>query len=544
MSLAPSPPPAAPRPDRASPSEAGGSRNRWLSLAVACLGMMMTFFNITATISVLALIQADLHVSTSSLIWVSSAYTLLVASLVLSAGTFGDVFGRRKVFLIGIVLIGAGSLLAFLSGSLGVLITAQAVMGIGGALVLPNSLSLVTGAFSDPHERTEAVSIWAGCSGIGLAVAPLLAGVLLLHFSWHSVYLLNVGIALVAAVLTPVLVAESRHPDRALDPVGLILGTVTIGLLTFAVIESGGAGYTDARVVGAFAGFLVALGMFLWFEARHHDPMLDLRLFRSASFSAVMAVAAGVMFAFTGVALLLVLYFEKVRALSALDTGWRLLPLFVSYIAVSSVAGRIVRRTGFRTTLTGGLLIAGAGVLLLLIEGPDSSYHAIWPGMTVLGLGSGLLIAPSTAAAMISVPHTQTGMASGAVNMFRQLGSVLGTSILGTILTTRMDTNLADRLRDARVPGPVADTVREAASDGTPAGTLPPDLAARVTKAVAHAFTDAQHTGFLVAALLLFATAVPTVLFVRKRQAAAPPAPGGGAVPPAGTAPAARHSRH
>lgn len=504
--------------------------------------MMMTFFNITATISVLALVQADLHVSTTSLIWVSSTYTLMVASLVLSAGTFGDVFGRRKVFLIGVLLIGAGSLLAFLAGTLGVLITGQAIMGIGGALVLPNSLALVTHAFRDPHERTEAVSIWAACSGIGLAVAPLLSGVLLLHFSWHSVYLLNVGIALGVATLTPILVTESRHPGRTLDPLGLVLATAAIALLTYAVIESGSAGYTSARVTWAFAAFLAVLAAFLRAESRHHDPMLDLRLFRSASFSAVMAVATAMMFAFTGVALLMVLYFEKVRSLSALDTGWRLLPLFVSYIAVSAVAGRILRRAGFKTTLTAGLLIAGTGALLLLIEGPAGSYNEIWPGMIVLGVGSGLLAAPSTAAAMISVSQAQTGMASATVNMFRQLGSVLGTSILGTVLTTRLDANLAHRLHNAAVPGPIADSIRKAASNGTPAGTPPPGLASRITGALAHAFTDAQHTGILIAAIVLIATAVPTVLLVRQRPAAQQTGtdrtPTGGSLPHAATPPA------
>ncbi|MDX6548463.1 MAG: hypothetical protein QOG33_2013 [Gaiellales bacterium] len=506
---------------------AAHASRRWLSLVAVCLGMMMTFLNITATIAALSAIQADLHTSTTTLVWITSSYTLVVASLVLSAGTIGDLLGRRTVFMLGAAILALGSLTAFLAGNASALIAGQAAMGIGGAMILPNSLAIVGSTFRDPHERTEAIGIWAACSGLGLAIGPISAGVLLRHFTWHSVFLVNVAVAVIVLVATPLLVVNSRQPGRSLDIPGLALATMSIASITYAVIEGAHRGYTSGLILLAAATFVLTLVLFITLELRHHDPMMDIRLFRSASFSTVMAIAASSLFGFTGVALMMVLFFQKAQGLSALATGSRLLPMMGVYVVVSSIAARVVRRVGFKITLTAGLALTAAGAAQLLGIEPSSSFNSIWPGLAVFGLGSGLLLAPSTAAAVISVPHQRGGMASATVNMFRQLGGVLGASVLGSIFTTHFAATLPTNLASRSVPATVASEVISAASTGT-AGAVPGALGVNISAAVGHALSGAVHDGLLVAVLVAFVTAVPAAVFVRTRPALAAPTVGGG----------------
>lgn len=303
----------APLPAQDSRAAASGSgRARWLGLLVVCLGVMMAFVDVTSTISALGDIQSDLHVTASTLVWITSAYSLAVVSFVMSAGTFGDLIGRRRVFSLGATVFLAGSVLAVFADSAGMLITAQAIAGLGGAAVLPTSLAIVSATFTDPHERTSAIGIWAACSGVGLAIGPILAGALLEHFSWHAVYIANIVIAATALLLAPVFVAESKQPTRKPDLAGLVLGTVMTASATYAIIQGGATGYTKAPILTMYAVFAVSLFLFVRVELRNPDPMLDLRLFRSASFSAVMGVAAISVFGLVGVALLSVLYMERV----------------------------------------------------------------------------------------------------------------------------------------------------------------------------------------------------------------------------------------
>ncbi|GAA4385787.1 MFS transporter [Tsukamurella soli] len=492
-------------------------------LAVVCIGTMMTFVDVSSTIAALATIQADLRPSAASAVWITSAYSLVVASLVLVAGTAADLLGRRLVFGAGAATFAIGSAFAMVAGSTGMLIAAQAVMGVGGAMVLPSGLALVTHAFSDPHRRTVGVSIWAGSSGLGLALGPVLAGTFVKAGSWHLAFATNVVLG-IGAVLGAVLVlAESRYPGRRrLDPVGVALGTLTVATLTFAVIEGGTMGYGSETIVTAWIVAVAALAGFVTWESRHPSPMLDVRLFQSPSFSAVMAVAATAMFGFTGTALLTTLQLQHSAGTTVLGAGLRLLAMFIPFVAASASAGLVVRRTGFRVILTAGLTLMAAGDLLLLLTRPGPDFARMLPGLLVVGLGAGVLVAPSTAAAVISVPTAQAGMASAAVNMFRQVGNVLGAAVLGTVLTTGFAEQLGRRLSTAHVPTPVADGVVAAAGHGDAgAAALPAHLTRVVEDAVRGAFTTADHHGLVVGAAVLLVVAVPAALFVRSRPAAA-----------------------
>jgi predicted MFS family arabinose efflux permease len=410
-----------------------------------------------------------------------------------------------------------GSLTAFAAHSPGLLIAAQAVMGVGGAAVLPSSLSIVSHSFTDPHRRTSAIGTWASCSGLGLAVGPLGTGLLLEGFSWHAIYLINVVLGGIVLILAPIFVSESKHPTRHLDPAGVVLCTVTIAAATYAIIEGASAGYTSGRIIAMYAIAVIALVLFLVAESRHHDPMLDLRLFRSPSYVAVMGVATATMFGFVGISLLAVLYMENVQQLSALGTAVRLLAMFGTFVVISAFAGRLIRRVGFTVMLATGLALLGAGALTLLATGSGTGYGALWPGLLISGIGTALLTAPSAAAAVNSVPRLQAGMASSSVNMFRQLGSVLGPSVLGTIVTTRVPDYLRERLTAQGIPGPQATHIAAAAMQGASPASLPPALARTVTSSVAGAFTDAVHLGLLVGGITLLVMAIPAALFVRHR---------------------------
>lgn len=412
--------------------------SRWAGLVIACVGMMMTFLNITATTSALTPIQADLHATSAEFVWVASTYTLVVASLVLSAGTLGDILGRRTVFAAGTATMGLGSLIVFLAGGPTAVIAGQAVMGVGGALILPNSLAIVTHAFTDVHERTTAVSIWVAISGVGLAIGPLVAGGLLEAFSWHSVFLVNVVLAVAVLALTPALVPDSRVAHRHLDPPGLLLGITAIGALNYAVIEGGHRAFGDADVVAAFAVTVVAALVFVAVEARSRAPMLQLPLFRIRSFSTANVVGFVGQYAFVGIALAQVLYFEQVRGDSILTMGVHVLPMLVAYVVVSSVAARVVRRVGSRASIAAGLVLTAAALLAMLAQDATTAYAQIGVTLALFGIGAGLLLPPATATAVVSVPHAEGGMASATVNTFRQVGGALGASITGTILTSGM----------------------------------------------------------------------------------------------------------
>ena len=496
----------------------GVGRGRWLSLLVVCLGVMMAFVDVTSTISALGAIQGDLHIAASTLVWITSAYSLAVVSFVMSAGTFGDIAGRRRVFGLGAAVFLAGSVVALFAGSAGMLIAGQAIAGVGGAAVLPTSLAIVTAAFTDPHERTAAIGIWAACSGLGLAIGPILAGVLLEHFSWHAIYVPNLVIAGAGLLLAPVFVTESRHPTRRVDLAGMVLGTVVAASATYAIIQGGATGYTKAPIVAVYAVLAASLAMFVRVELRHPDPMLDLRLFRSASFSAVMGVATVSVFGLVGVALLSVLYMERVGQTGPADVGVRLLPLFATFLLVTVIVARVlVHRIGLTPLITAGLVLLGAGSLALLATDATGGYGAMWPGLVVAGVGAGLLTAPSTAAAVNSVAPQQQGMAAAAVNMARQLGSVLGPSVLGTAVTSRFPRNLHERLVHAGIPSPQADKIVAGVSRGDGAAGLPAPLSRVVGTAVPQAFTDAVHFGNLLGGVVLIAMAVPAALFVRNK---------------------------
>ncbi|MGC4768523.1 MFS transporter [Micromonospora sp. DT44] len=488
--------------------------SRPVTLIAMCLGAMITFLQITATVSALTTIQADLRVDPTTVIWIPSAYTLVVASLVLSTATLGNRYGRRRMFGAGILAMIAGGVAVASAPTVAWVIVGQLVAGLGGALILPNSLAILGATFTDPHRRTEVITAWSAASGIGLAIGPLIAGVLLRQHSWHTVYLSTIVLGVITLVVTAIGVAESRPSAGRLDLPGLLLGTVAIAAAVYAMIQGGRDGYTSGVVSTAWIVSAVALVAFVLIELRTSAPMLDVRLFRSASFSAVMVVAAVSLFGFTGVAILLVLFHERAQALSPLDTGWRMLVLFGAYVLVAFAAGRTIRRTGFKAPLTLGLVLGAVATFGLAAQGPTTTFDHRWALFVLFGVASGLVVAPATAAALASVAPAQGGMASGAVNASRQVGSVLGSSLLGTLLTTTMAADLPDRLAAHQVGEPTRSAVQAAVAAGATGGQPLPEP---VRSAFAEAMTCGVQAGLRVTGIVFLVTAVLALTLIRNR---------------------------
>ncbi|MET8229810.1 MFS transporter [Micromonospora sp. NPDC005298] len=500
------------RPAATARSSLRGSRP--VTLLAMCLGAMITFLQITATVSALTTIQRDLRVDPTTVIWIPSAYTLMVASLVLSAATLGNRYGRRRVFGAGAVAMIIGGAVVASAPTVSWVIVGQLVAGLGGALILPNSLAILGATFTDPHRRTEVITAWSAASGVGLAVGPLIAGALLRHHQWHSVYLSTIVLGVVTLVVTAIGVTESRPSAARLDLPGLLLGTVAIAAAVYAMIQGGRDGYTSPVVTATWVVSAVALVAFVLVELRASAPMLDVRLLRSASFSAVMVVAAVSLFGFTGVAILLVLFHERVQALSPLDTGWRMLVLFGTYALVAFAAGRTIRRTGFKAPLTLGLVLGAVASFGLAAQGPTTAFTHRWALFVLFGAASALVVAPATAAALASVPPDQAGMASGAVNAARQVGSVLGSSLLGTLLTTTMLADLPGRLAAHQVGEPTRTAVRAAAASGATGDQPLPDP---VRSAIAEAMTSGVQAGLRVNGIVFLVAAVLALALIRNR---------------------------
>lgn len=504
---------------RGSPQAGHGGRTavqrrELLTLVAMCLGVMMTFLLITATISALSAIQSDLRVSPSALIWIPSAYTLVVASLVLSAATLGNLLGRKRMFCVGVVIMISGGLLAATADTTATVIAAQLVADLGGALILPNSLAILGATFTDPHRRTEVITAWAASSGIGLAIGPLLAGVLLDHSSWHAVFVSTAVLGVITLLVAVPFAAESLALGERLDVSGALLGTVTIAGLVYALIQGGQDGYTTAPVLASWIVAVVGAVAFVVVELRVAAPMLDVRLFASRSFSAVMVIAAVALFGFTGVAVLVVMFYNNVQHLNALDTSWRMLPLFGVYVVTAFLTGRVIRRTGFKAPLAVGLLLGALAVLGLTTVGPDTPYSHVWPLFVLFGGACGLVIAPSTAAALVSVAPERAGMASGAVNTARQVGAVMGTALLGSLFTGRVSADLPHQLAAHGVPAAARGPVEQAVASGMTGTTAPPGA---VRAAIEDAYTSGVHAGLAVVAAVFFGAAVVALTAVHNR---------------------------
>lgn len=498
-----------------------------ITLVVTGLATFMVLLDGSVVIVALPTIQASLHAQLSGLQWTYDAYTLPFAALLLTTGTLGDRFGRKRIFLIGLVVFLIGSTISGFAGNLGWLICGRVIQGVGAATLAPGSLSLVVSSFSDPRARAQAIGIWSGVSGVALAAGPLVGGGIIQIASWPAIFLMNLPLGLAALLLGLPLLVDSRNPKaRRIDVPGQVLVIGALTCLVTALIQAPSLGWTSSLILGLFAGSVILLIAFLLVEARVPEPMLPLELFANPLFS-VANLAAGLLGVVTiGAMFFLSQYFQSVQGDSALMVGLHLLPVTLGIFVISPFAGRITSQLGPRLPITLGALPVAAGFLLLLRLEPDSSYGMLWWQLSLIGIGIGFMFAPLTVAVTSATPLSRAGLGASMLNTFRVFGFTLGTAVLGTLVVVQFMGNILFQLVQRGVPvGTSAAIARKVAGAGAQASNvaLPEHLPfspAVLQQTLNQAFVNAIHEAFLVSAVCMIVTALLVALFARNIQPA------------------------
>jgi len=408
-------------------------RRRWWILAVLSASLLIIIIDDTIINIAVPTLQRELGASTSALQWVVDAYIVVFAGLLLAMGALGDRFGRKRFLQLGLLVFTGASLLGAYAGSASQLIMARALMGAGGAMIMPSTLSVITDVFPR-GERVKAIGIWTGTASLGIPLGPIVGGWLLEHFWWGSAFLLNVPIAIAAMAGGWILVPESRHPSPPRpDLPGLALSVLALASLVYGIIEAPFGGWTSLAVVGSLGVAVVSGAAFLLHEARAREPMLDLRLFRNPrlSWGTVTMTLAGL--AIGGLAFLLTQYLQFVQGYTPLQAGLRFLPIAIGFGIASPITGRLVPQIG--TTRTAAAALGGVAVVFaaLSLVGPDTSYWLVGPALLLIGLGIGAAFVPATDAVMAAVPAANAGLGSAINDAGRQVGAALGVGILGAL---------------------------------------------------------------------------------------------------------------
>ncbi|MET8944113.1 MFS transporter [Streptomyces sp. NPDC004542] len=410
-------------------------RRRLLVLAICCMSLLIVSLDVTALNVALPSMQRDLHATTSGLQWTIDAYTLVLASLLMLAGSTADRIGRKKVFVTGLTVFAAGSLLCSLAPSLEALVVFRMIQAVGGSMLNPVAMSIITNTFTDPRERARAIGVWGAVVGISMAAGPLVGGLLVESVGWRSIFWVNLPVGLVAVLLTLRFVAESRAPKaRRPDPVGQLLVIALFGSLTYAIIEAPDSG-TGTVLPFALIAFGALLGL-LWYEPRRAEPLIDLRFFRSAPFSGATVIAISAFATLGGFLFLSTLYLQNVRGLDALHAGLWMLPLAAPTFLCAPLSGRLVGSRGPRLPLLiAGTAMTASGVLFAAFEAETSDATLVL-GYVLFGIGFGFVNAPITNTAVSGMPRAQAGVAAAVASTSRQLGQTLGVAVIGAVLAS------------------------------------------------------------------------------------------------------------
>jgi EmrB/QacA subfamily drug resistance transporter len=409
-------------------------RRKWWTLAAVSFGLFMIMLDNTVVNVALPAIQEDLGAGLSELQWIVTGYALAFAALMLIGGKLADAYGRRLVFVIGIVVFTGASLWCGLADSGEMLIAARVVQGAGAALMNPATLSIIAATFP-PRERGMAIGIWAGVSALALAIGPLVGGLLTEHLSWHWIFFVNVPVGVVAIAASFLLITESKdETHESLDIPGLATSALGLFALTYGLIEANGYGWTSARIVGSFVVAAVSLASFILIERRRRSPMLDLSLFRSGTYTGANVTMLLVALAMFGVFFFVSLYMQNVLGYSAVQAGAAFLPMTVIIILVAPLAGKASDRFGSRWLMTIGMVLLAVQLLYLSQLGADATFWNLLPGFVVGGIGMAMTMTPTAAAATRAVPVHKAGVGSAVLNAMRQVGGSIGIALMGAIV--------------------------------------------------------------------------------------------------------------
>jgi EmrB/QacA subfamily drug resistance transporter len=403
-------------------------------MSLVIVGLDNTIVNVA-----LPSIQRELHASVSGLQWTVDAYTLVIASFLMLAGSTADRFGRRRIFQTGLAAFTLGSLMCSLAPSLGWLIVFRMLQAIGGSMLNPVAMSIIVNTFTDPRERARAIGIWGGTVGVSLALGPVVGGALIASVGWRGIFWVNIPVGVAAIAATALFVPESRAPHpRRFDPVGQLLVIVTLASLIYAIIEGPSSGWSSAEILGFFTLSAAALAALLIYEPRRNEPLLDLRFFCSAPFSGATVIAISAFAALGGFLFLNTLYLQDVRGYSALHAGLLTLPLAVGTAFFAPISGRIIGRSGPRLPLLiAGVAMTAGGVLLTGLTN-GTSVGWLLSAYVVFGIGFGMVNAPITNTAVSGMPRDQAGVAAAVASTSRQIGQTLGVAVVGSAVTSAL----------------------------------------------------------------------------------------------------------
>jgi EmrB/QacA subfamily drug resistance transporter len=423
---------------------------KWWTLAAVSVGLFMIMLDNTVVNVALPSMRRSLHMTLSELEWVVAGYALTFAAFMLTGGKLADYVGRRLIFMVGLAVFTGASLACGLAPNGGFLIGARVVQGFGGALMNPATLSIITATFP-PRERGKAIGIWAGVSGMALAIGPLVGGLLTEHVNWNWIFFINVPVGILGLLAIPLLIDESRdtsHEQRP-DAPGLLTSGVGLFSLTYAFIEANRYGWSSGRILGAFAVAAVMLVAFLVLEAHQRAPMLELSLFRNRTFSGANGAMLFVGLAMFGTFFYVSLYMQNVLRYSPVEAGASFLPMTLLMILIAPRAGALTDRVGSRWLVGGGMTLLAVMLFYYSQLGANETFWAILPGLLIGGVGMGLTMTPTTAAAMSAVAVDKAGVGSAVLNSARQVGGSLGIAVMGAIVASASDflTGFHDSLR-------------------------------------------------------------------------------------------------
>ncbi|HEY6531785.1 MAG TPA: MFS transporter [Acidimicrobiales bacterium] len=486
-------------------------QRRWWALGVLCLCLIVIGLDNTILNVAIPALERDLDATTSQLQWIVDAYILVFAGLLLTMGSVGDRFGRKGALMVGLAIFGTGSLLSGLAQTAVQLTVFRAAMGIGAALIMPATLSLLTTVFPDPRERGRAIGIWAAVAGASSGLGPVLGGWLLQYFSWHAVFLINVPVVILTLVIGSRLLPTSRDPEAPrLDVAGSGLSIVGLMVLLWAVIEAPIKGWTDPTVVAALAiGAVVILGFVLWERASSH-PMLDIRFFKNPRFTAANVSITFLFFAMFGQMFLATQYLQSVLGYSALEAGVRLLPLSLLLLVVAPLGPRLVEWIGTKLVVGFGMLVGAVGLVIIATVPASDGYLHLFLGFAIGTIGMALCMAPATESIMGSLPPGKAGVGSAMNDTTRQMGGALGVAVLGSIFASVYRPGISAELDGLGLSGSqLAQAQNSIGGALQVASELPAQAGAAVTTLARGAFVDGMQVALLVGAgVVLVATFV------------------------------------
>jgi EmrB/QacA subfamily drug resistance transporter len=486
-----------------------GYKNRWYGLIFICISLLVISLDNTVLNVALPAISRDLGATASDLQWIVDAYILVFAAMLLTMGAVGDRIGRKRALQFGVLWFGVFSLMAALSTSTNMLIASRALLGIGGATIMPATLSLVTASFRDAKERAQAIAIWAAVFGLGLGIGPLIGGFLLEHFTWSSVFFVNLPVVATSMIGGYFFLEDSRDEHApSPDIPGVLLSITGLFALVYGIIEAGVSGWGATNVVVAFVAAAVLLALFGWWENRAPNAMLPLYLFRNMSFTGANLAMTLMMFGMFGATFFLSQFFQSVQGYTALETGIRLFPMSLMIMFAAANSARVSARLGTKLTVGIGFMIAAVGMgMLSQLSSVGASYLSMLTGLTVMAAGMGMAMSPATDSIMSSVPVNKAGIGSAMNDTTRQIGGALGVAVLGTIMNNAYLKDIAS-LKDqipadayAAVSSSVQGANAIAARAGAPLGSMIESVADK-------AFVSGMTEAMLIAAFIMaFASA-------------------------------------